>query len=111
VAVRQNAPEGPDSSPVRGGLPGTVIATFSAAVTLSGDQVFIGRQPFSVLEWAVFSCDYNGWADVPEEEREGIEAFEASHPPLPLPLPLQPGRPTARRPPLPTVWLPQQRAA
>jgi hypothetical protein len=26
----------------------------------------------------VFSCDYNGWADVPEEEREGIEAFEAA---------------------------------
>ena len=26
----------------------------------------------------VFSCDYNGWADVPEEEREAIDAFEAS---------------------------------
>jgi hypothetical protein len=26
----------------------------------------------------VFSCDYNGWADVPEEEREGIDAFEAA---------------------------------
>lgn len=26
----------------------------------------------------MFSCDYNGWADVPEEEREGIEAFEAA---------------------------------
>jgi hypothetical protein len=26
----------------------------------------------------VFSCDYNGWADVPEEEREGIDSFEAS---------------------------------
>lgn len=25
----------------------------------------------------MFSCDYNGWADVPEEEREGIDAFEA----------------------------------
>lgn len=24
----------------------------------------------------MFSCDYNGWADVPEEEREGIDAFE-----------------------------------
>ena len=24
----------------------------------------------------MFSCDYNGWADVPEEEREAIEAFE-----------------------------------
>jgi hypothetical protein len=26
----------------------------------------------------VFSCDYNGWSDVPEEEREAIEAFEAA---------------------------------
>jgi hypothetical protein len=26
----------------------------------------------------MFSCDYNGWADVPEEEREAIEAFEAA---------------------------------
>jgi hypothetical protein len=30
------------------------------------------------LEWTVFSCDYNGWADVPEDEREAIEAFELS---------------------------------
>jgi hypothetical protein len=30
----------------------------------------------------VFSCDYNGWADVPEEEREGIDAFEAAGPPI-----------------------------
>lgn len=26
----------------------------------------------------MFSCDYNGWADVPEEEREGMEAFETA---------------------------------
>jgi hypothetical protein len=26
----------------------------------------------------MFSCDYNGWADVPEEEREGIDTFEAA---------------------------------
>jgi hypothetical protein len=26
----------------------------------------------------MFSCDYNGWADVPEEEREGIDAFESA---------------------------------
>ena len=37
----------------------------------------------------MFSCDYNGWADVPEEEREGIDAFEAAAqarptPPAPL---------------------------
>jgi hypothetical protein len=31
----------------------------------------------------VFSCDYNGWADVPEEEREGIDAFEATNPSRP----------------------------
>jgi hypothetical protein len=32
----------------------------------------------------VFSCNYNGWADVPEEEREGIYAFEAARvPPRP----------------------------
>jgi hypothetical protein len=31
----------------------------------------------------VFSCDYNGWADVPEEEREGIDAFEATILPSP----------------------------
>jgi hypothetical protein len=32
------------------------------------------------LESYVFSCDYNGWADVPEEEREGIDAFESPRP-------------------------------
>jgi hypothetical protein len=50
----------------------------------------------------VFSCDYNGWADVPEEEREAIDAFEVAQtpsapllfpvvirPPLPPPLPLR----------------------
>lgn len=26
----------------------------------------------------MFSCNYNGWADVPEEEREGIDTFEAA---------------------------------
>ena len=26
----------------------------------------------------MFSGGYNGWADVPEEEREGLDAFEAS---------------------------------
>jgi hypothetical protein len=26
----------------------------------------------------VFSCDYNGWADVPEEEREGLDSFETA---------------------------------
>ena len=27
-------------------------------------------------EATVFSCDYNGWTDAPEAEREAIEAFE-----------------------------------
>jgi hypothetical protein len=28
----------------------------------------------------MFSCDYNGWADVPEEEREAIDAYESENP-------------------------------
>ena len=44
----------------------------------------------------MFSCDYNGWADVPEEEREAIEVFEAAHSgpsiSLSLPLPIKPLR-------------------
>lgn len=39
----------------------------------------------------MFSCDYNGWADVPEEEREGIEAFEATR----LPARVTPAPPLA----------------
>jgi hypothetical protein len=40
----------------------------------------------------MLSCDYNGWADVPEDEREGVDAFELTHSVLrvqirPLPLP------------------------
>jgi hypothetical protein len=31
----------------------------------------------------MFSCDYNGWADAPEEEREELEVFEADHPLFP----------------------------
>jgi hypothetical protein len=27
----------------------------------------------------MLSCDYNGWADVPEEEREGLDVFESGH--------------------------------
>lgn len=26
----------------------------------------------------MFSCGYNGWQDVPEEEREGLDVFDAS---------------------------------
>ena len=36
------------------------------------------RCRLACLERTVFSCDYNGWADVPEDEREAIDAFESS---------------------------------
>lgn len=50
----------------------------------------------------MFSCDYNGWADVPEEEREGIDAFEASAPkPLPVPAALVLRHPTESLPKVP----------
>ena len=26
----------------------------------------------------MLSCDYNGWTDVPEDQREAVEAFEAA---------------------------------
>jgi hypothetical protein len=29
------------------------------------------------LGLVVISCNYNGWADAPEEEREGLDMFEA----------------------------------
>jgi len=53
----------------------------------------------------VFSCDYNGWADVPEEEREAIDAFEAFQASLwvqrpilpPVRLSSMPALPAARR--------------
>jgi hypothetical protein len=52
---------------------GTLSATFHGAVALT-----LREDRLSSLEQTVFSCDYNGWADVPEEEREAIEAFEAA---------------------------------
>jgi hypothetical protein len=27
----------------------------------------------------MISCSYNGWTDLPEEEREAMDAFEAAH--------------------------------
>jgi hypothetical protein len=54
---------------------GTVIATYPVAPALpSGPE-------YKDVELHVISCNYNGWADVPEEEREGLEAFEAAGPP------------------------------
>jgi hypothetical protein len=56
----------------------------------------------------MFGCDYNGWVDLPEAEREGIEAFEfeQQHPAYPRAAPV-------RLRPLPAgiVPLPEQRAA
>lgn len=34
----------------------------------------------------MISCNYNGWADAPEEEREGVDAFETART-LPILLP------------------------
>jgi hypothetical protein len=54
----------------------------------------------------MFSCDYNGWADVPEDEREALEVFEAGPwiqrtftPPLATPLlaAVVPVHPSTRR--------------
>jgi hypothetical protein len=46
---------------------------------LRGAAAFIPEVETPLVTWSepVFSCDYNGWADVPEEEREAIEAFES----------------------------------
>ena len=56
----------------------------------------------------MFSCDYNGWADVPEEEREAIDAFEAFQATLwlqrPILLPVL-------LPSIPALPLPTRRAA
>jgi hypothetical protein len=52
---------------------GTLIATFLALEALTTEQA-VGLT--DTRSGAVFSCDYNGWADVPEEEREGIDVFE-----------------------------------
>ena len=56
----------------------------------------------------MFSCDYNGWADMPEAEREAIEALELGDP-------LRSGRAPLRElpppPEAPVSWSPQQRAA
>ena len=52
----------------------------------------------------VFSCDYNGWADVPEEEREGIDAFEAAGPPNAVAITTPPMAEHAIRQLLPVRW-------
>src|SRR4051812_24376069 len=54
---------------------GTLLATFLPPEALHPPAgMWVSERSGAV----VFSCDYNGWADVPEEEREGIDAFEAA---------------------------------
>ena len=51
----------------------------------------------------MISCGYNGWTDAPEEEREGLDVFEASRTQAlvlvprvrPLPAPIDPQRKAA----------------
>jgi hypothetical protein len=81
-----------------------VIATFLGAEALRRQSASSAQ----IQEQAVFSCDYNGWADIPEEEREGVEAFEAL-PPAPraaIPVSLM-IRPAVQ----PTDLVPQRKAA
>jgi hypothetical protein len=97
---------------------GTFLGDFGAGVTrtkrysgcnLPGVVAVISESivPPHCLEQTVFSCDYNGWADVPEDEREAIEAFEyareASADPLSTVRVLMPL--------LPAPGLPQRKAA
>jgi hypothetical protein len=79
------------------------IATFLNAVPFTRDE----DRPGS-LEQTVFSCDYNGWADVPEEEREAIEAFEAA---LRIQRTLAVPSPVVREPRVPSRPAPERRAA
>ena len=51
----------------------------------------------------MISCNYNGWADVPEEEREGTDAFEATR--------RLPAAVLVTRPLLPAQITPQRKAA
>ncbi|HEV7366671.1 MAG TPA: hypothetical protein VGN76_12565 [Gemmatimonadales bacterium] len=51
----------------------------------------------------MFSCNYNGWADVPEEEREGLDAFEAA--PAPPSASLKATLALAQSPPVPRALL------
>jgi hypothetical protein len=59
------------------------------------------------MEPYVFSCDYNGWADVPEEEREGIDAFDAARPPKPASPITPPYKPMGAQL-LPVLWHPRE---
>jgi hypothetical protein len=84
---------------VLGAWRGTLVATFLPAGALQTEQ---GVGPGRFLERNVFSCDYNGWADVPEEEREGLDAFEATRMPparalLPIRRSILPPYPILRR--------------
>ena len=49
---------------------GTLVATFQRLLTFYGERA--SPEPGVT----VFSCDYNGWTDMREEEREALEALE-----------------------------------
>jgi hypothetical protein len=66
-----------------------------------------GEKQARKRELRVFSCDYNGWADMPEAEREAIEALELGH----LPAGQAPLREIPPPPAAPVRWIPEQRAA
>jgi hypothetical protein len=70
--LRQNRTPAAKWCPLEGACRGTLIATFLPAAALTQEQ-----DRLRSLEQTVFSCDYNGWADVPEDEREALEVFEA----------------------------------
>ena len=48
----------------------TLAATFQRLLTFYGERA--SPEPGVT----VFSCDYNGWTDMREEEREALEALE-----------------------------------
>jgi hypothetical protein len=79
-----------------------VVATFLGEVAFIPEEV----TPPQSLERTVFSCDYNGWADVPEDEREAVEAFESAAAASADPLP-----PVLMLAFLPTPVVPERRAA
>jgi hypothetical protein len=76
---------------------------------LCGAVAFIPEAETPLVTWSepVFSCDYNGWADVPEEEREAIEAFESVSQVAATPRPPSP----VRVPALPVLRPLQKKAA
>ena len=72
---RETAPTSRVSCPRIHSAFGTLLATFIVLLGFTLHAVAWAVAP-GWGEATVFSCDYNGWTDVPEAEREAIEAFE-----------------------------------